>query len=148
VGERSATRHSAPINRATRFHAPVLAAIHAAAFTGNPWTVAAFTNLLTQPNVTGLMHEAGGLILIRTAADEAEILTIAAHPPRQGTGRALLTAAIAHTKAAGTKNLFLEVATTNTAAIALYASAGFTEAGRRPRYYENGADALIMRLTL
>jgi ribosomal-protein-alanine N-acetyltransferase len=35
------------------------------------------------------------------------------------------------------------VATTNTAACALYSAAGFEEAGIRRGYYRNGDDALI-----
>jgi ribosomal-protein-alanine N-acetyltransferase len=44
--------------------------------------------------------------------------------------------------------MFLEVAAQNTAARALYAALGFTETGRRPAYYEDGGDALILALAL
>jgi ribosomal-protein-alanine N-acetyltransferase len=43
--------------------------------------------------------------------------------------------------------MFLEVAADNAAALEFYAQAGFVEVGRRPRYYANGADALVLRLT-
>jgi ribosomal-protein-alanine N-acetyltransferase len=41
-------------------------------------------------------------------------------------------------------DVFLEVATRNTAAIKLYEKCGFTEISRRRNYYEND-DAIIMR---
>ena len=47
------------------------------------------------------------------------------------------------------KSLFIEVAISNHAALALYASSGFENAGTRKNYYERGngshEDALIMR---
>ena len=45
--------------------------------------------------------------------------------------------------------MFLEVRPTNEAATALYLAAGFTQVGRRPRYYPAGdgrEDALVMSL--
>jgi ribosomal-protein-alanine N-acetyltransferase len=49
----------------------------------------------------------------------------------------------------GVKSLFIEVAISNLAGLALYRSCGFTQAGVRKNYYErsNGTseDALIMR---
>jgi ribosomal-protein-alanine N-acetyltransferase len=50
--------------------------------------------------------------------------------------------------AQGAVAMFLEVAVTNTAARALYAAHGFTEAGLRRRYYSDGTDALVLRSTL
>ncbi len=44
--------------------------------------------------------------------------------------------------------MFLEVATDNAPALALYTAAGFVEVGRRRRYYAGGSDALVMRLVL
>jgi ribosomal-protein-alanine N-acetyltransferase len=47
------------------------------------------------------------------------------------------------------KSLFIEVAISNPAALALYGSCGFKEAGLRKNYYQHGdgarEDALIMR---
>jgi ribosomal-protein-alanine N-acetyltransferase len=90
---------------------------------------------------------ADGFILVREAAGEAEILTLAVAPRarRQGLGRALVDAAIARL---GPAELFLEVAADNHAAIALYQQAGFAQAGVRRGYYarSNGAeDGLILK---
>ncbi|MDP3371055.1 MAG: ribosomal-protein-alanine acetyltransferase, partial [Brevundimonas sp.] len=52
----------------------------------------------------------------------------------------------------GATRLFLEVAEDNMAALALYAGAGFVEAGRRPGYYARPhgrpRDALVLALNL
>jgi ribosomal-protein-alanine N-acetyltransferase len=44
--------------------------------------------------------------------------------------------------------MFLEVATGNTAALALYRREGFVEVGRRCRYYADSSDALVLRVRL
>ena len=45
----------------------------------------------------------------------------------------------------GARAAFLEVSIGNKAARALYERAGFAPAGRRPRYYADGTDALVLR---
>ena len=137
--------------RATPAYAATLAAIHRASFPpAESWTQDAFAQHLALPGVVGLLNEDGGFILLRVAADEAEILTFAVHPAarRAGIGTALLDAAIGIAAAAGATTMFLEVSAHNHAARALYAAAGFLPAGLRPRYYADGSDALILRLVL
>ena len=89
-------------------------------------------------------------MLARVAADEAEILTLAVAPEvrRSGIGRTMLAAATEAAAAAGARIVLLEVSVTNIAAKALYTSFGFTEAGRRPQYYSDHSDALVLRLDL
>jgi ribosomal-protein-alanine N-acetyltransferase len=48
----------------------------------------------------------------------------------------------------GAACLFLEVSEVNAPARALYARAGAEEVGRRRRYYSDGSDALVLRITL
>jgi len=92
-----------------------------------------------------------GFVLMRAAAGEAEILTLAVDPQhrRQGVGRALVDAGLAAALAVPCAQVFLEVADTNTAAKRLYASLGFAAVGRRVAYYADGpgapADALVLR---
>ena len=128
----------------------VLTAIHAAGFS-DPWTAEAFAVLLTQPGVMALMHgaPAGGFILVRAVADEAEILTIAVLPEmrRQGVGAALIAEAVRILGQGHTRRLFLEVAADNVSALALYESSGFSVVGQRAGYYARPAgavDAVIM----
>lgn len=129
-----------------------LAAVHAAAF-DRPWTSDAFAQLLSQPGVFAISRP-DGFILLRTTADEAELLTLAVAPGarRNGLGRWLATEGAKRAKAAGARRLFLEVADDNLAARRLYAVLGFQETGRRKRYYARpdapAVDALLLRLNL
>lgn len=129
-----------------------LADLHAAAFAA-PWDAAAFETLLGQAGVFAI-EAPEGFILIRSVADEAEILTLAVAPAarRRGLGARLVRDGAAAAAARAAARLFLEVADDNVAALALYAGAGFVEAGRRPGYYarpEGGRqDALILALNL
>lgn len=122
-----------------------------------PWTGRDMAELLASPGVAGLLVEAEGgaegFALWRTAADEAELLTVAvrAGSRRRGIGRALLDAVADRARQAGATRLFLEVGADNPVARALYAQAGFLEVGRRAGYYRRGtgaADALVLRLWL
>lgn len=131
--------------------AAALAALHAAAFPPNEaWDAAAIGALLAMPGAFGLVLPGDGFVLARVAADEAEILTLAVVPAerRKGQGGALLVAAMAQAAARGAAAMFLEVSEANAAARALYAAAGFAEAGRRRRYYPDGSDALLLRAEL
>lgn len=130
--------------------AGALAPLHAAAF-ARPWSASELVALAHGPGVTVLAAQADGaplgFVMLRRAADEAEILTLAVAPAarRAGVGRGLVEAVAA----AGGEALFLEVAADNAAARALYAATGFVEAGRRRGYYPrpNGpaVDALVLR---
>jgi [ribosomal protein S18]-alanine N-acetyltransferase len=135
--------------------AEAMAAIHGACFSKN-WTAGELAQLVTAPGCLSLLASLSpertvqGLLIVRSAGDEAEILTLAVDPGqrRQGLARALLTAAIDALRKAGAKRLFLEVDEANEAARGLYQSLGAVAVGRRPRYYEHGADADIFSLAL
>jgi len=128
-----------------------MAAIHAASFPpAEAWDADAFRAQLDLPGVIGLVHPRGGLILIRIAADEAEVLTLAVTPGarRNGFAGALLREAMEMLATLGAHSLFLEVSTSNPAALALYRKMGFVVAGSRRRYYPDGSDAAVMRCAL
>lgn len=134
--------------RATPAHAIAMADIHRASFpAAEAWGPDAFALQLALPGVFGLLDEAGGLLLARVAADEAEVLTLAVQPVerQRGIGRRLLTAARTMAAQAGATTMFLEVSAINNAARHLYETSGFTPAGLRRRYYADGSDALVMR---
>jgi ribosomal-protein-alanine N-acetyltransferase len=127
-----------------------LADIHGEAF-DTPWGEHAFAELLDSPGVQ-LSGDARGFILTRTIADEAEILTVAVRPSarRQGLGHELIAAAIVSSAAHGAERMFLEVAESNVAAIALYKSNGFEQVGLRKNYYQradgSSEHAMVMAL--
>jgi [ribosomal protein S18]-alanine N-acetyltransferase len=135
----------------TPAQAAALAAVHAAAFPPREaWGADAIALQLALPGAFGLIDDRGGMLLGRVAADQAEVLTLAVAPSarRQGIATALLRAAKAQVGACGANSMFLEVATGNVAALALYRREGFTEVGRRRRYYANSSDALVLRMNL
>jgi ribosomal-protein-alanine N-acetyltransferase len=139
------------MQRASLTDIEIMAAIHASAFpAGDAWSRDVFSLQLALPNVFGLLHESGGLILVRVAADEAEILTLAVTPAirRAGTGSALLREAAILATGMGVRTVFLEVSVLNIAARGLYEGAGFVLAGRRPHYYSDMSDALVLRLDI
>ncbi len=136
--------------------AEALHALHGAAF-DQPWSAAEIERLMRIMGGFAVLAEAEtpeGFVLARTVADEAEILTLAVAPAfrRKGAGRALVEAAAIEARRRGAKTLFLEVATDNPGAIALYEGAGFSRAGLRRAYYARPdarpADALVLRRTL
>jgi ribosomal-protein-alanine N-acetyltransferase len=65
---------------------------------------------------------------------------------RSGVGSQLLGEVFGVARREGAQRLLLEVREDNRAAIAMYAAHGFVEIDRRPRYYRDGATAIVMRL--
>jgi [ribosomal protein S18]-alanine N-acetyltransferase len=126
------------------------------------WGDGEFHSLLTQSNVFGYTtrmisqptRALGGFVLVREAAGEAEILTIAVSEkyPRIGLGWRLLQAAIRETHARGGETMFLEVDEGNHAAIGLYRKHGFRKTAERKGYYDDGkgnkSTALVMQRDL
>ena len=136
--------------------ADALHALHAQAF-DQPWSAAEIERLMRILGGFAVVAEAEapqGFVLVRTVADEGEILTLAVAPAfrRQGIGRALVDAAAAEAARRGARMLFLEVAEDNLGAMALYEAADFQAAGLRRAYYARPgappADAIVLRRTL
>jgi ribosomal-protein-alanine N-acetyltransferase len=133
-----------------------IAALHAKLF--NPaWDAAAIQSFLEHPAATSLIAVAGGqkktvigFLIGQLAADEAEILSVGVSPDWQRVGLAtgLLEGLVRAARRGDAKRIFLEVAEDNPAAIALYRKLGFTEAGRRKRYYERPGAPAVDALTL
>jgi ribosomal-protein-alanine N-acetyltransferase len=90
-----------------------------------------------------------GLILVRAAGGDCEILTFGVDPAcrRRGHGRMLMHAAAGWAVETGLERAVLEVAETNTAALELYRRLGFVRSGLRKRYYRTpggSVDALVL----
>ena len=139
-----------------------LAEIHGGAFT-RTWSEDDFAALLADAAVFAIVvrrqsffgvRRLAGFVLVRVAADEAEILTIAVRPENRGRGfgRLLMEEALRRLYRERVAACFLEVDRGNQAAVSLYRSLGFVVAGERKRYYPDprsgdGA-ALVMRVQL
>lgn len=83
-------------------------------------------------------------------ADIAELQRIAVDGDHRRAGLAteLLDAVVAEAREGGADRILLEVREDNAGAVAFYAARGFVEIDRRPRYYRDGATAIVMRLPL
>ncbi len=82
--------------------------------------------------------------------DEAHINTLAVHPDWRGrrVGERLLTCLLDDARRLGAVTATLEVRVGNVVAQNLYRRYGFLEVGRRPRYYADNEDALLMTVFL
>lgn len=131
-------------------HLPELEALERLSFPEDPWPLALLASALEGQGVLalGLLHE-GSLrasALGRVVADEAELHSIAVHPAhrREGLGRLLLRQFLAEVEEHQGRVVWLEVRASNEAALRLYHQSGFRTTGRRPRYYSDGEDALLL----
>lgn len=136
-----------------------LAALHAHAFR-HGWPATEMEALISDPTVTTLVAREGrtaftrrpvGFVMVRAAADEAEVLTVAVAPTRRGRGigRLMMDETIRRLYFMRVASLFLEVDEGNASALTLYRRLGFREVGRRANYYAGGtANALVMRADL
>ena len=116
-----------------------------------PWTLNGFFSFFVREDALFLVAEEGGEILgycgVLTALDQGDVLNVGVRPDLQGQGigRRLVGALIKKMDERGVASLYLEVRTSNQAAIDLYEASGFKEVGRREGYYEAPReDAVLM----
>lgn len=134
---------------------PDLARLHARCFlTPRPWGEAEFTAFLSDPLAFLLVEGDAGFLVARAVAGEAELLTLAVAPEARGRGLGarLVGRFLYQARLRGAERAFLEVATDNAPALALYRRAGFATSGRRRGYYHapdgSAVDALVMTRNL
>jgi ribosomal-protein-alanine N-acetyltransferase len=89
-----------------------------------------------------------GYMLFWHVADELQSLNVAVAPQerRRGVGGALVRDVIDYARRHAASRILLEVRASNDAARALYARLGFEPFHVRPRYYDDGEDAVEMSL--
>lgn len=135
-----------------------LAAIHAKGFYRG-WPSTEFASFLSERDTPVYVacdakRRIAGFALVRIAADEAELLTIAVAPKWRGKklGQALMAAVFDDLLMSPATQMFLEVSEENTAAIKLYQRQGFETISRRKGYYAkpdgSAATALVMKRDL
>jgi len=136
--------------------APAIAALEAVALGRDAWSPG-----LVAEGVAGavptvhyrVVRQAGEVVayaVVSVAGDVAELQRIAVAPDRRraGLAGALLADVRRRATAEGAERLLLEVREDNAGALAFYLASGFGELARRPRYYRDGATAVVMELAL
>ncbi|MFD1214503.1 ribosomal protein S18-alanine N-acetyltransferase [Arthrobacter sp. GCM10027362] len=140
----------------TEADVPAVDALEKALFPADAWPTYMFYDELSQPDTRtyyvavdalGTVIGYAGVMCIPPIAD---VQTLAVVPERegQGIGTALLATLIDQARAFGARDVLLEVRADNPRAQRLYRWFGFEQIHIRPRYYRDGADALIMQLVL
>lgn len=144
---------------ATTEHAARISQLHSQLFEEG-WSEKFVRDLCQDPACSLLLATDGrpdriiGFIITRVVADEGEVLSIGVAEPYQkfGVGKRLVESASRIMAKSNVSNLYLEVASDNDAAIALYQSAGFLQSGIRKAYYrrpnQSVCDALVLSLKL
>lgn len=129
-----------------------IVALEAESFPLDPWS----ENLVgegvagTLPTVSYVVAEEGaafaGYAVVSVVDVDAELQRIAVPEElrRTGVATALLAAVRRAAADGGAERLLLEVREDNAAARLFYERHGFTDLGRRPRYYRDGTDALVL----
>jgi ribosomal-protein-alanine N-acetyltransferase len=108
---------------------------------GEAWTRSQCAGILPMAGVALTLArdadgDAIGFSLVRTVADESELLLIAVLPDhhREGVGRSLMEDFFDQARSDGVRRVHLEVRDGNPA-LGMYRSAGFETVGRRRNYY-------------
>ena len=119
-----------------------------------PWKRDMFYEELSQPGRTWwVAHDQGRVIGFAggtLAGSDFEVYDVAVEEAhrRSGVASRLLSRVAYDAQMLGAQTISLEVWDGNEAARALYGTLGFAEAGRRPDYYGQGMNALILRADL
>ena len=104
------------------------------------------------PTVHYLVAEDDGQLVGHAVASlvadicELQRIAVAESWRRHGAASALLDQVVALASAAGVDRLLLEVREDNAAALGFYAARGFVAVDLRPRYYRDGASAVVLEL--
>jgi ribosomal-protein-alanine N-acetyltransferase len=135
-----------------RFYLPQVHEIEKLSFP-SPWSLNALQSEIERPisHLWVLEREEvlSGYICFWMFDKEAQVLSLAVHPRDRGKGLGhyLLKKMIEKAVSKGVRYIWLEVRPSNLAAKRLYQKLGFVEAYRRPRYYSNTEDAIVMGLS-
>lgn len=121
-----------------------------------PWTRGIFYDCLRIGYLCRVLEKNGKIVaysIMSVAAGESHLLTlvVAVDEQRKGYGKKMLNETIQQAVSDNANTMYLEVRTSNKAAIQLYHQRGFNELGVRNDYYpaEHGReDALMLALDL
>jgi ribosomal-protein-alanine acetyltransferase len=133
---------------------PAVSALEAKVFP-DPWPAHLYAQEVRQPlRFQRIVFNSDGYLVAYLfacwQADELHVLKVATHPMYQGIGVAstLLAETAAEARRGHGRGIILEVRPSNHRAVQLYRHIGYHVIGRRPRYYSDGEDALVMFLAV
>jgi len=118
----------------------------------DPWSAETFCEVLASDLsycLTGVTDSgvcAYIIMLLRGDCAHLADIAVVSGCRRNGYARQIFNAAVEELNGRGIRDYTLEVRVSNETAISAYLSFGFAAAGIRPRYYDDGEDALIMWL--
>ncbi|MEK7859123.1 MAG: GNAT family N-acetyltransferase [Elusimicrobiota bacterium] len=137
------------IRPATDADLPAVAAIAASQPRSAGWNLAQFKEALQRIQVLN-DGQVRGYAVFYEVFPEAQLVDVAIRPDDEGLGlgRKLLETAVAAFKDRAFTRVTLEVSGGNEAARGLYDALGFKVVGRRPKFYNDGSDAILMDLDL
>lgn len=142
---------------------PALAALEQDAFGVDAWSAAMLAAELTGPGRRALValdeadapdgSKAGGLVGFAVTWSTGEVadlqrVVVAEQARRRGVATTLLRALLQTERADGVRRVLLEVSERNVEALACYRALGFDQIDRRPRYYRDGAAAVVLQREL
>jgi ribosomal-protein-alanine N-acetyltransferase len=128
---------------------PALLEIERASF-ATPWTLGEIAEELDKPLARVWVAEVDGRLaafgIQWFVVGEAQLANIAVHPDfrGRGLGKQMMIHLLENARAEGMEKMTLEVRTGNTAAHDLYLKLGFVETCRRPHFYEDQDEAILM----
>ena len=145
---------AAYVRRATEVDCDVIAELLAKCEGAARWSAGSIASALKAGAIGWVCeHDRGllGMILVRLAADEMEILTLGVSPAdrRKGIGTRLLMQAIRYGTLLGVTRAYLEVRSKNEAGRNFYSASSFRTVGGRKNYYAApNDDAILMSRSL
>src|SRR5688572_11131679 len=120
-------------------------------FTAN-WPARELSYELTRLDSIFLVADEGGFVrgyaLGRVSECDCLLLDFASAADGSGRGRALMAALKEAAKARACAKIALEVSASNARALAFYEKSGAKVVGRRPKFYYDGSDAVLMDIDL
>lgn len=134
------------IRPATVDDVEAVAALEATIFGTDAWSAESVREELTGERRTAVVAcdpDVAGYAVVALAGDTTDLQRVAVEPSRrrQGLGHAMLAVVLPE----GSRVL-LEVSTRNHGALAFYDAEGFAAIDRRPSYYRDGSDAVVMEM--
>jgi ribosomal-protein-alanine N-acetyltransferase len=142
------------IRPATVADARALETLERDAFGSDAWSSGQIESELSSATRRVVVAEEDGRVIgygvIAVAGDAADLMRIVVPEPNRRSGVASALLGELHRAAVqeGAVRMLLEVAASNSAALALYRARGYAEIARRRSYYASGGDALILERQL